>query len=65
MYGSIKYIDHKNKQKTNSMALARKRTIPTERQPLVGEVIADFADRGVANILIAQYNISCQYNYEF
>jgi hypothetical protein len=30
------------KQKTNSMAWVRKRTIPTERPPLVGEVSANF-----------------------
>jgi hypothetical protein len=30
----------------NSVALVRKRTIPTERPPLVGEVSANFADRG-------------------
>jgi hypothetical protein len=30
-----------NKQ-TNSVALARKRTTPTEKPPLVGEVIAKF-----------------------
>jgi hypothetical protein len=29
------------------MALVRKRTIPTERPPLVGEVVPTFADRGV------------------
>jgi hypothetical protein len=34
-----------NKQ-TNSVALVRKRTIPTERPPPVGEVSANFADRG-------------------
>jgi CBS-domain-containing membrane protein len=28
------------------MVWARERTIPTERQPLVGELIAKFADRG-------------------
>jgi hypothetical protein len=33
----------------NSMALVRKRTIPTERPPLVGEVSANvFADRVVS-----------------
>jgi hypothetical protein len=32
--------------KLNSVALVRKRTIPTERPPLVGEVSANFADRG-------------------
>jgi hypothetical protein len=30
----------------NSVVLARKRTIPTERPSLVGEVSANFADRG-------------------
>jgi hypothetical protein len=30
----------------NSVALVRERTIPTERPPLVGEVSANFADRG-------------------
>jgi hypothetical protein len=30
------------KNKTNSMALARKRAIPTERLPLVGEVSVNF-----------------------
>jgi hypothetical protein len=28
------------------MVWVRERTIPTERSPLVGEVIANFADRG-------------------
>jgi hypothetical protein len=31
-----------NKQTTNSVALVRERTIPTERPPLVGEVSANF-----------------------
>jgi hypothetical protein len=30
----------------NSMALVRERTIPTERPPHVGEISANFADRG-------------------
>jgi hypothetical protein len=30
------------KTKTNSVALVRERTIPTERQPLVDEVSANF-----------------------
>jgi hypothetical protein len=30
----------------NSVALVRKRTMPTERPPLVGEVVPTFADRG-------------------
>jgi hypothetical protein len=34
------------KTKLNSLALVRKRTIPTQRPPLVGEVSANFADRG-------------------
>jgi hypothetical protein len=33
---------HANKGKLNSVALVRKRTIPTERPPLVGEVSANF-----------------------
>jgi hypothetical protein len=32
-----------HKQKKNSVALVRKRTIPTERPPLVGEVSANFS----------------------
>jgi hypothetical protein len=35
-------LPHKNKQKTNSVAWVRERTIPTERQPFVGEVNAKF-----------------------
>ena len=31
-----------------SVALVRERTIPTERPPPVGEVSANFADRGVS-----------------
>jgi hypothetical protein len=31
--------------KKNSMALVRERTMPTERPPLVGEVVPTFADR--------------------
>jgi hypothetical protein len=31
---------------TNSVALARERTIPTKQPPLVGEVSANFVDRG-------------------
>jgi hypothetical protein len=36
----------KKTKKLNSVALVRERTIPTERPPLVGEVSANFADRG-------------------
>ena len=32
----------------NSVALVRKRTIPTERPPPVGEVVPTFAGRGVS-----------------
>jgi hypothetical protein len=32
--------------KLNSVALIRERTMPTERPPLVGEVMPTFADRG-------------------
>jgi hypothetical protein len=34
------------KQYKNSMVLVRERTIPTERTPLVGEVSANFGERG-------------------
>jgi hypothetical protein len=34
------------KLKLNSVALVRERTIPTERPPLVGEVVPTFEDRG-------------------
>jgi hypothetical protein len=39
------FTHHKqqNKQQTNSVALVGKRTIPTERPPLVGEVTANFS----------------------
>jgi hypothetical protein len=35
------------KLKLNSVALVRKRTIPTERPPLVGEVSANFSGQRV------------------
>jgi hypothetical protein len=38
--------DNGNKTKVNSVALVRERTIPTERQPRVGEVMPTFGDRG-------------------
>jgi hypothetical protein len=34
------------KLKLNSMTLVRERTMPTERPPLVGEVVPTFVDRG-------------------
>jgi hypothetical protein len=36
------------KKKTNSVALVRKKNIPTERPPLVGEVVPTLADIGAA-----------------
>jgi hypothetical protein len=33
---------------SNSVALVRERTIPTELPPVVGEVNANFADKGVS-----------------
>jgi hypothetical protein len=33
---------YKKQKQKNSMVLVRERTIPTERPPLVGEVIANF-----------------------
>jgi hypothetical protein len=38
----------KNQTKTNSVALVRKRTIPTERPRLVGEVSANFCGQRVS-----------------
>jgi hypothetical protein len=35
-------LEYLTKQTTNSVALVHKRTIPTERPPLVGEVGANF-----------------------
>jgi hypothetical protein len=35
-------VPTKTKKKLNSMVRVRERTIPTERSPLVGEVIANF-----------------------
>jgi hypothetical protein len=41
---SVTFINLGSKEyKTNSMALVRKQTIPTERPPLVGEVSANFS----------------------
>jgi hypothetical protein len=42
----IRTVEEQTNNKTNSVALVRERTIPTERPPLVGEVSATFADRG-------------------
>jgi hypothetical protein len=41
-----KWLGVKTKTKLNSVALVRERTIPTERPPLVGELVPSFADRG-------------------
>ena len=43
-YQTVIYIKQTNKQ-TNSVALVRERTIPTERPPPAGEDSAKFADR--------------------
>jgi hypothetical protein len=39
----IEFLKGPVQNKTNSVALVRKRTIPTERPPLVGEVSANFS----------------------
>jgi hypothetical protein len=36
------YDAYQNKRTTNSVALVRKQTIPTERLPLIGKVSATF-----------------------
>jgi hypothetical protein len=43
---NLKRYKPKTKTKLNSVALVRKQTKPTERPPLVGEVVPTFADRG-------------------
>jgi hypothetical protein len=50
-------LPSKLKTKTNSVALVRERTIPNERQPLVGEVSANFCGQ---RVLRGQYNRSLQ-----
>jgi hypothetical protein len=42
LHPSSGILDARKQTKLNSMALVRKRTIPTERPPLVGEVIVNF-----------------------
>jgi hypothetical protein len=37
---------NKTNTQTNTVVWVRERTVPTERPPLVGEVSANFADRG-------------------
>jgi hypothetical protein len=37
-------VEQQSKKQTNSMVWVRERTIPTERPPLVGEVIANFCE---------------------
>jgi hypothetical protein len=39
---------HATKLKLNSVALVRERAIPTERPPLVGEVVPDLRIEGIA-----------------
>jgi hypothetical protein len=50
--GDVNLENMKQKQ-TNSVALFRERTIPTERPPLVGEVSANFCRY---RVLLGQYN---------
>jgi hypothetical protein len=38
--------DLRTKTKLNSVALVGERTMPTEKPPLVGEVVSTFANRG-------------------
>jgi hypothetical protein len=42
----IVYNIHLKWGEKNSVALVRKRTVPTERPPLVSEIVPTFADRG-------------------
>jgi hypothetical protein len=42
------HVQHIHKTNTNSVALVRERTIPTERQHLVGEVSANFCGQRVS-----------------
>jgi hypothetical protein len=42
--------------KLNYVALVRERTIPTERQPLVSEVVPTFADRGCRVVSATDYH---------
>jgi hypothetical protein len=42
----VKVKDKVIPEKINSVALVRERTMPTERPPLVSEVVPTFADRG-------------------
>jgi hypothetical protein len=44
----INILNKLHNNNSNSVALVRERTIPTERPPLGGEVSANFADRGVS-----------------
>jgi hypothetical protein len=41
LYNLISAFLNKTNKKTNSMVWVRERTIPTERPPLVGEVLAN------------------------
>jgi hypothetical protein len=41
-YNLTSVYNKTNNKQTNSMVCVRERTIPTERPPLVGEVIANF-----------------------
>jgi hypothetical protein len=43
LVGVVYRFTHRSQKKLNSVAFVRKRTIPTERPPLVGEVSANFS----------------------
>jgi hypothetical protein len=43
---SFSYSPSKTKTELNFVALVRERTMPTERPPLVGEVVPTFVGRG-------------------
>jgi hypothetical protein len=45
-FGEKRKEKKRKKEGKNSVALVCERTIPTERPPLVGEVMPTFADRG-------------------
>jgi hypothetical protein len=56
-------VDHLIIIKKNSMVWVRERTIPTERPPLVVEVIANFiADRGF-HVVSVTYPYGCILNF--
>jgi hypothetical protein len=53
MYSYTKHV--KLEGTINSVALVRYRTMPTERPPLLGEVVPTFADRGCCVVSAADH----------